>query len=154
MQLTVNINDPAEINAAIAILNKLLPAEQRDATRRPSGMPVGVAAVDDPSVGADPTPAPVTEAPKRGRPRKTEPAQEVAAEPVGKSQEDSGSAPTTDSSTTATTYTLDDIRNALKTYTSKHGMDAGIALLKSFEAQRVSELAAEKYAEFVAKAGV
>jgi hypothetical protein len=155
MQLLVNIDSPADINNAIATLNKLLPATERDATRRASAMPLGL--VDDPSVGADP--APVEDKPKRGRPRKeqvAEAAQEVAAEPVGKPQQEettSSSVSTTDSSAPATTsHTLDDIRAALKGYTTKHGMDAGIALLAKYGAQRVSEVPAEKYAEFVAEA--
>lgn len=36
--------------------------------------------------------------------------------------------------------TLDDLRNALQTYTEKHDMKAGIELLKDFGVQRVSEI--------------
>lgn len=151
MNLSISFNPDSadDVNAAIATLHKFIDLEQRAATFRPVQLPaVALDKLDDPSVGA----APVAEAPKRGRPRKTEQPQapkEDAAEPLGK-PEVSGSAPSTDSSTPATTsLTLDDVRSALQKFTQKHSIEAGIELLKKFGAQRVSELPAEKYGEFV-----
>lgn len=144
INILVNPTDPADLNAAIQFLNGLVPMEQRDAVRSPSAKPLGVVpveALDDPQ-------------PEKRKPGR-KPKQEVAAEPGGK-PEYSTSAPTTASSETATTsapaapsLSLDDIRAALQKYTQKHSIEAGIELLKKFGAQRVSELPAEKYAEFV-----
>ena len=149
MQINISVNptDVADVNAAIQFLNGLVPMDQRDAVRSPSTKPLGVVpvtALDDPSVGAEP------EKRKPGRPKKeVPPAVEAAVEAVGK-PEDSSSAPTTDSSAPATTtLTLDDVRSALQGYTRKHSIEAGIELLKKFDAQRVSELPADKYTDFV-----
>lgn len=55
---------------------------------------------------------------------------------------------------TATELTLDDVRGALQGYTAKHGVPAGIELLKKFDAGRISELNADQYAAFVEACGV
>ena len=49
----------------------------------------------------------------------------------------------------AKTYTLDEVRAALQQFTAKSGVPAGIDLLKSFNAGRISELDADDYAAFV-----
>jgi hypothetical protein len=46
-------------------------------------------------------------------------------------------------------YTLDDVRAALQAFTASKGMPEGIAVLKSFQAVRVSELKPEQYADFI-----
>lgn len=46
-------------------------------------------------------------------------------------------------------YTLDDVRAALQSFTASKGMPEGIAVLKSFQAARVSELKPERYADFI-----
>ena len=151
MNLTVSFDpsSPDEVNAAIATLHKFINMEQREATFTPVQLPaVALDKLDDPSAGAEPKP----EAPKR-----TRKAKEDAAAPSGESQpQTSGSAPSTEESTTApaasASLTLDDVRAALMTYTKKHSMDAGVELLKKFGAQRISELPAEKFAEFVKEA--
>lgn len=147
-------------------------------TASASAMPLGVVPIGEVltatvwSSGASVSSEPKAEAPRRTRKPKedAQPAKEGAAAAVGKPSEAATSAPTTDTSTTAITspqpeqpstessaasatatpdLTLDDARNALRTYTQKHGMDAGIALLQKFGAGRISELPAEKYGEFV-----
>lgn len=45
--------------------------------------------------------------------------------------------------------TLDEVRSALQQFTAKHGVPAGIELLKEFNSGRISELDAGNYAEFV-----
>lgn len=148
LNISVNPNDLADVECAIQFLRGLAlsdhvaaPAELKEATRR-------------------------TRKPKED----AQPAKEDAVAAVGKPGEVATSAPTTDTSTTATTspqpeqpstessaasatatpdLTLDDARNALRAYTQKHGMDAGISLLQKFGAGRISELPAEKYGEFV-----
>ncbi len=47
------------------------------------------------------------------------------------------------------TYTLDDIRDALQTYTAAKGVPAGVELLKKYGAVRSSELAEQHYASFI-----
>lgn len=49
----------------------------------------------------------------------------------------------------AKTYSLDEVRAALQQFTAKSGVPAGIDLLKSFNAGRISELDAGDYAAFV-----
>lgn len=51
-------------------------------------------------------------------------------------------------------YTLSDIREALQAYTSANSLEAGITLLRSFGAGRISELKEEDFAAFIAKAKV
>lgn len=46
---------------------------------------------------------------------------------------------------------IDEVRAALQQYTAAKGVPAGIELLKKFSAGRISELAAEQYAAFVAE---
>lgn len=45
--------------------------------------------------------------------------------------------------------TVDDVRAALQGFTAAHGVPAGLALLKTFGASRISELKAEDYPAFV-----
>lgn len=45
----------------------------------------------------------------------------------------------------------EDCTKALKAYTAKEGMDAGLALLKHYEVSRVGELAPEYYEQFIAE---
>jgi hypothetical protein len=81
----------------------------------------------------------------RGRKPKETP---VAAEP------EKESAPNTASVETSTKeYTIDDVRTALQEYTSKHDFAKGVELVKSFNASRVSDIPADQYAAFIAKAG-
>lgn len=47
-------------------------------------------------------------------------------------------------------FTIDDVRSALQAFTTKAGIDGGIQLLKTFGAQRISELKADQYAAFIA----
>lgn len=159
LNISVNPNDLADVECAIQFLRGLVPAG-------PSEVAAVVESVKN--EGAEPK----AEAPRRTRKPKedAQPAKEDAAAAVGKPSEAATSAPTTDTSMTATTspqpeqpstessaasatatpdLTRDDARNALRTYTQKHGMDAGIALLQKFGAGRISELPADKYADFV-----
>lgn len=45
--------------------------------------------------------------------------------------------------------TMDDVRTALESFIAKHGLPDGKALLKTYNAGRISELAVEAYAEFI-----
>lgn len=85
--------------------------------------------------------APVTEKPKRVKKEKVEEpvvATNSVVEPEAPVEQDN-----------AKPLTLDEVRAALQAFTASKGVPAGIELLKEFEAGRISELAAEKYAAFV-----
>jgi len=51
----------------------------------------------------------------------------------------------------AKTPTIDDVRAALQGFTERHDMAKGIAKLKEFGAQRISELAEGSYVNFIAE---
>lgn len=89
---------------------------------------------------------------RRGR----KPKQEVAAPAPqdesagGKAQQEADAeVPTTSGQSVPGLLTLDDVRAKLQAFTVAKGVPEGIALLKKFEAARISELPAEKYADFV-----
>lgn len=50
---------------------------------------------------------------------------------------------------TNTTYLLTDVREALQHVASTKGMEAAMALLSTYAAQRISDLPVEKYGEFI-----
>jgi len=102
----------------------------------------------------------------KGKPDR-KPKQEVAGQSGEAPQTGAATAPSTESSGTAAastaqaaasesspapssaSLTLDDVRAKLQAFTVAKGVPEGIALLKKFEAARISELPAEKYADFV-----
>ena len=49
--------------------------------------------------------------------------------------------------------TLDDVRAALQAFTATQGVPAGIALLKEYDAARISELKSEQYGDFIMACG-
>ena len=49
--------------------------------------------------------------------------------------------------------TLDDVKNQLKGYVAKNGLAEGIALLKEFGCQRISELDRAQYPQFIERCG-
>ena len=49
--------------------------------------------------------------------------------------------------------TLDDVKNKLKGYVAKNGLAEGIALLKEFGCQRISELDRAQYPQFIERCG-
>lgn len=137
----------------------------KEAERRPipSQLPVSVD-LSAPGRVEEKAPANEPEAPKakRGRPRK-EATQEVAAEPVDPTPASSHEPteatapvePAGSSAEVSTPPTLDALRSALMSYTDRHDVDTGLALLQEFGAARVSELAGlpvEKQIEFMEKA--
>lgn len=50
--------------------------------------------------------------------------------------------------------TLDDVRTALQAYASVHGVASSLELLSTFDAQRISELKEEEYADFIRRCAV
>ena len=81
-----------------------------------------------------------------------EPTPGTSASPTDTSEAASMSASPSSASASAqpsTNLTLDDVRAKLQAFTVAKGVPEGIALLKKFEAARISELPAEKYADFV-----
>lgn len=50
--------------------------------------------------------------------------------------------------------TIDDVRSVLQQYAAVNGVEAGLTLLKQFNANRISELAPENYAAFAAVCAV
>lgn len=94
---------------------------------------------------------------RRGRPAKVKPEPAPVPEPVRiqvparpsvpepePTPEPVAAAPVADK-----VLTMDDVRTALESFIAKHGLPDGKALLKAYNAGRISELAAEDYAEFV-----
>lgn len=98
----------------------------------------GAGALGDPRAD-QPAPAPE----KKTRAKKSAPAVEASA-PEKPTLSQSEPAETADK-----TYTLDEVRAALQQFTAKSGVPAGIDLLKTFNAGRISELDADDYAAFV-----
>lgn len=78
----------------------------------------------------------------RGRPRKA-PTHAELASTVGPDVEPEAEPEP------AKPLTVDDVRAALQGFTAAKGVPAGLALLKTFGASRISELKAEDYAAFV-----
>lgn len=162
LNITFDPSNNSDINQAIAFLSGLLAPGERDAVRSASAQPLGqvvIDAVDDPSVGAEPK--------KRGR--KSTQALVVEAEQAA-AKETSVSAeaglPLSPAGSTVgegagavgdpvaaqpapAIVTIDQVRDALKGYTMKNDVKAGIALLAKFGAQRISELEPNQYAAFV-----
>jgi len=100
---------------------------------------------------------------KPGRPKKEEVAAATTGEPAPStapvsvrpsSETSTASSPSAAADKPATTLTLDDVRTKLQAFTQVKGIEAGIELLKTFEAGRISELPAAKYSEFVAQCTV
>lgn len=168
MQLTININNPAEISLAIQALGKLLPSDTlAGAQPQPqvgensgsvstvtpfstgAGTVTGAGAV---GVSAADQPAPALV--KKVKARKEPVVVEAAPEEANPTFEDVPELPeaTPEAQAPRGDLSLDDARDALKACTAKHGMDAGIALLKKFSAARISELAPSDYAAFIKEA--
>ena len=53
----------------------------------------------------------------------------------------------------ANTLTVDDMRAALHSFSRKHGVPASVDLLKKYSASRISDLAADRYADFLKECG-
>ena len=133
-------------------------AERVLATLKHGADPAVVKQVEDPvNPQTDAGQPPAAEKPKnpRGRPRRqvAEPLPESAApasagsDPAEKKPEDSSGAPAQQ------TYTLDDVRAALKDVQAKYGtadMAKPLEILGRFGAGRVSEVKEADYAKFIA----
>jgi len=159
MQITFDTTNPKDLQILEQLFANLnLPATSADAqpevasntgstatglTLSPEG-----SGVDE---SAAPAVAPVTEKPKRTRKAKEETA--PVEENVSKETEkvDTSAEPVAASDKP---LTLDEVRAALQSFTATKGVPAGIELLKDFGATRISELAAEKYNDFVVKCEV
>ena len=87
-------------------------------------------------------PAPVKEKKVKAKAVEAAPVEEPVA--VEKAVVEPETAPQSDKP-----LSLDEVRAALQQFTATKGVPAGIELLKTFDAGRISELVAGKYAEFV-----
>lgn len=107
---------------------------------------------DAPSVEAA-APAPTPAAKRRGRPprKEVEVVEEPEAADAAEPEPDQLGLPEIEPEPEAADkeLTLDDVRSALQQFTAVKGITAGVALLRSFNAGRISELAADNYAAFV-----
>lgn len=115
------------------------------------------------SIGADASPAPETAPKKRGRKPKSETAPEPEAPEPGAvvhgalqyhgaltGRWESETAPEPEPEATDNNPpTIDDVRGALQEYTVRHGVPAGVALVKEFGAERVGEINPGDYHAFV-----
>lgn len=109
------------------------------------------------------SPAPVIEKAKRGpKPKAKEDAAAQVGEPApspapASAQPSNEISPGSSPSATPAAdpaLTLDDVRAKLQAFTAVKGIEAGIELLKTFDAGRISELPAARYAEFAGKCAV
>lgn len=176
MKLTLDIDLNTDSREQISMIANML-NQITNAARRPSsgtqpqvvqnsgsiGQGFTLSPVDDAVVGvsipaaeAEPkdTPTPVKDAVRRTRVKKEEPApvaEEPKAEPVTEAAAASTSESADAAKVPAAASTIDDVRAALQAYTAKHGVPAGIDLLKGFGAARISELKDADYAAFVEK---
>ena len=161
MQITFDTANPKDLVLLTSLLSKL---DSSFALAQPEVAPntgtvvsdVSTPFAEDDSVsdGEADTPAasPAPEKAKRGRKPKAELQNEIAepAEPVAEPAvvEEQPELPL---AIEAKPATLDDVRSALQALTAEKGIPAGIELLKSFGAGRISELFADQYGEFIAK---
>lgn len=97
-------------------------------------------------VAANPAPA-ASEIKKRGR---VKPEMREEAESESEPQAE----PQAEQETELKPYTIDDVRAALQQFTGVKGVPAGIALLKEFDAGRISELNASEYSHFISRCAV
>ena len=86
--------------------------------------------------------------------KRTRKPKEEAAAPVEKPEEPTGSSTKSEDADVsepapAKPLSLDEVRAALQQFTAKNGVPAGIDLLKTYGAGRISELNADQYADFV-----
>lgn len=145
MQITFDTTNPADL----ALLDKLLTlAVAAPTPATPVAAPVAVAddlqKVEATQPAAEPAAEPVAEKPKRGRKPKAE-----QPEPVAEVDERQLELP--EPVAEAKPLTIDEVRAALQQFTAAKGVPAGIELLKKFNASRISELAEDNYASFVAE---
>ena len=152
MQITITFDpqDNDQIGKAIDMLNGVLPKPQpqvgENSGSTGTGLILSPGAGAGDAAGAEAVAAAVDvpAATRRGRKPKEavvpegEPETAPAAEP-----------PALTPASTGAVLSLDDVRAKLQAYTVAKGVPEGIALLKKFEAARISELPAEKYADFV-----
>lgn len=174
MKLTIDIdlnNDSREQISLIAnMLNQVTNAARRPTSTQPqvvensgsTGQGFTLSPVDGAVVGASipaaedepkEAPTPVKEAKRRAK--KLEEPTPVAEEPQPEPITEAAAVSTSESADAAkvpaAAATIDDVRAALQAYTAKHGVPAGIDLLKGFGAARISELKEADYAAFVEK---
>lgn len=165
MHITFDTSNPNDLKILSAILSMAV------APQPEVGQNTGtVASSESPSLphegngvggAAEVDAAPVPEKAKRGRKPKAEAVEPVAVEePQGNVEAvvEETAAPAAVEETAsgadapeAKPLTLDEVRAALQTFTTANGIPAGIALLKEFNAGRISELDASNYAAFVAR---
>jgi hypothetical protein len=91
------------------------------------------------------SPTPVKERKPRAKKEEPAPVTEEAAVSTSESA-DAANVP-------VASFTIDDVRATLQSYTAANGVSKGVALLEEFGAKRISELKAEDYAAFVEKCG-
>ena len=153
MQITFDPFNLADMNLISSLLSLSVPAKEAqsevasntDTTAtgstpsHPEGSGVTGAVVAGEIPEAKTAPAPV----------KTRAKKEAAVQVEKQAPTDAPTADTESSSTTEAALSLDDVRAALQAFTASNGMPEGIAVLKSFQAVRVSELKPEQYADFI-----
>lgn len=103
---------------------------------------------------AEPEVPAAKETKKRGRPKKNLNIVDADGDPNfpiidGNAAEVEGAREAAHADNVTKVVSLDDVRAALKAVQSKHGMAVVLEILKTFEKERISELPAEKYGEFI-----
>jgi len=157
VQLTFDPTNPRDVEMVLRLLDQghtgksdsdgvssLSPADGEEEMGRNGSDPISSDNTPSPDLDglADALEAIATDAPKkRGR----KPKAQVEAAPV----DDTPDPYPVDEVVETVTLSLDDARVALKGYTERHGMARAIALLNEYGCQRVSELKADQFGEFI-----
>lgn len=167
MQINFTATNPAELKATGEFILNIARMREADSvgvgqheatlTRHPEPQELpAVSAQIAAGLAPQPEVEPEADKPKRHRRTKAEmeaaraaEQQEVAPEPEGETHAEESVA-----AEPAAQPTADEVRAALQAFVGKHGMPDALVLLKTFDAERVSEVPAERYAEFIEKASV
>lgn len=167
MQITITLNkdsELSEINAAIRMLHaysgqnlseSAQPAVASNTGNSGLGLPLSpeatvVVGESVTAAEAEPkdSPTPVKERKPRAKKEETPVPAPVTEEAAVSTSESADAA-----KVPAASFTIDDVRATLQSYTAANGVSKGVALLEEFGAKRISELKAEDYAAFVEKCG-
>lgn len=164
MQITFDTSDPKDLQFLSVILQLVAPTTdaQPEVAINPGSAASGSASftegsavtegADEASTVAESAPSAPVEKTKRGRKPKAEAAQPVVEQEADEAQQELPLVePTAEPAKPAKPLTIDDVRGALQQFTASNGVPAGVALLKEFEASRISELAEDRYVDFVAR---
>lgn len=150
--LTIVLDTLDDLSAFVAGIRHSVGAEVLDQVLEQAEPPTSAAIVtngnlDQFTPGTAVTPAPIT---RRRKVAKDKPAAEAPLSSAPTSGAGPGDSPVVPQQAPSNlTYQLTDVREALQHVASVKGMDAAMALLTGYAAQRISDLPVEKYGAFI-----